>query len=85
MSAFVRCDRCGAAADAYVEVTTLGDIEPRYLVTRCSQSGCGTTCPICRRAVGDIHSGACMPLVEAKLTDKVYVTRQDCLVVTGAR
>lgn len=76
------CERCGAAQDNLIEITALGDLEPRYVSgSPCPTPGCGTTCPICQRPVGDVHSGACAPIVLAKLTDRTRVSREDCLMV----
>jgi hypothetical protein len=78
------CGRCGAVMDVdWVEITAMGDPEPRYVpgMSRCPTEGCGTTCPICRRPPGDIHSGACTPFVLGNLADPVRVTREDCLAV----
>jgi hypothetical protein len=80
----VHCERCGAVKDVHwVEITSLGDSEPRYVqgMSRCPTQGCGTTCPICRRPPGDIHSGACAPIVLGKVDDRTRVTREDCLAV----
>lgn len=78
----VRCRTCGAMRDAeWVDVSSFGDQGPRYTPGRaepCPTRGCGTTCPICRRDVGDIHSGACSPFVLSKLTDPCRVSREDC-------
>jgi hypothetical protein len=74
--------RCGARlVDVeWADVTALGDLEPRYVLCagRCPRPGCGTTCPICRRPPGDIHSGACSPFVLTKLVDPCRVSREDC-------
>lgn len=81
----VHCERCGAVLDVdWVDVTTYGDVEPQYVQGRrgpCPTEGCGTTCPICHRAPGDIHSGECAPIVLAKVEDRTRVTREDCLAV----
>lgn len=80
----VYCERCGAIVDVdWIEITAFADPEPSYVQgqRRCPTSGCGTTCPICRRPVGDIHSGACAPIVLGKVTEQVWVTRADCLAV----
>jgi hypothetical protein len=78
------CERCGAVLDVeWIDITALGDAEPQFIPGRstCPTAGCGTTCPICHRPPGDIHSGACAPIVLAKATDQVRVTREDCLAV----
>lgn len=75
------CARCGALVDVdWCEVTAVGEAEPRYVpgMVRCLTPGCGTTCPICHREPGDIHSGACAPIVLAKLVDPTRVTLEDC-------
>lgn len=75
------CGRCGVLlVDVdWVEVTTFGEAEPRYVLgrSRCPTEGCGTTCPVCRRPPGDIHSGACSFIVD-KLQDPCRVSREDC-------
>lgn len=79
------CRRCAAPLEdvEWVEVATLGDPEPRYVMgrSRCPTEGCGTTCPICRRPPGDIHSGACSPFVLTNLEDPCRVTKADCLAL----
>lgn len=81
----VHCDRCGAVLEVdWVEITTLGDAEPRYVQgyrELCPTKGCGTTCPICHRPPGDIHSGACGPVMATKADDPTRVTCEDCLAV----
>lgn len=76
------CSRCGTTlVDVeWADVRTMGDLEPRHVLCagRCPREGCGTTCPICRRPVGDIHSGACSPFVLTKLTDPCRVSVEDC-------
>lgn len=75
------CDRCGLVDPdmVWIEVTAWGDLEPSYVRGRaCSTPGCGTTCPICKREPGDIHSGACSPFVLTKLEDPTRVSRADC-------
>jgi hypothetical protein len=81
------CGRCGALVDVdWIEVSTLGDPEPSYVPGQivCPTEGCGTTCPICHRPPGDIHSGACSPFVLAKLIDPCRITRSDCLTAVHA-
>lgn len=81
------CPRCGALVDAeYVDTTPLGSAFDTQVHSRwrCPTPGCGTTCPICRREPGDIHSGACAPIVLAKLTDPTRVTVEDCRTVVRA-
>lgn len=78
------CDLCTAVLYVdWVEVTAMGDVEPRYVPgrTRCPTVGCGSTCPICHEAVGEIHSGACAPIVLAKVDDPTRVSREDCRAV----
>jgi hypothetical protein len=80
----VNCKRCGAVMDVdWIEVTALTDIEPRYIQgrTECPTADCGTTCPICHRPPGDIHSGACAPIVLGKAADPTRVSPEDCLAV----
>lgn len=85
------CLRCGALPDVeWIEVTAVGDAEPSYLPGRspCSTVGCLDAdgrrhvpldrCRICRRPVGDIHSGACTPMVLAKVDDPCRVSIDDC-------
>lgn len=82
-----QCARCGAWTIVDLcEVTQLGDPEPAYVrgMVRCLTPGCGTTCPICHREPGDIHSGACAPIVLGKLTDPTRVTVEDCRTVVRA-
>jgi hypothetical protein len=78
----LRCGRCRAPmVDVdWVEIRSMGDREPSYVAgrARCPTKGCGTTCPICRREPGDIHSGACSPFVLTKLVDPCRVSREDC-------
>lgn len=76
-----QCLRCGGWARVeQCEVTTISDPEPRYVrgMVECLTPGCGTTCPICHRKPGDIHSGACAAIVLAKLVDPTRVTVEDC-------
>lgn len=79
----LRCERCGEPMVdvAWVEISAFGDVEPRYVPgrARCPTPGCGTTCPVCRRELGDIHSGACSFIVE-KLQDPCRVSREDCMI-----
>jgi hypothetical protein len=76
-----QCPQCGAPVDVrYVDTTVLGNpFETSITGTRrCPTPGCGTTCPICHREPGDIHSGACAPIVLRKLTDATRVSVDDC-------
>jgi hypothetical protein len=78
------CERCGAELDVdWCEITTCGEAEPSFVPGRvvCPTPGCGKVCPICRRQPGDVHSGACGPIMERKLADKVHVSREDCMTV----
>ena len=81
----VNCERCGTPVQVdWIDVSTLGDVEPVYVQGRrsaCPTKGCGTSCPICHREPGDIHSGACAPIVLGKVGDATRVTREDCLAV----
>lgn len=81
----VHCERCGAVVEVeWIDITAYGDTEPQYVQGRrsaCPTKGCGTTCPICQREPGDIHSGACAPIVLAKVEDQTRVSREDCLAV----
>jgi len=85
------CLRCGALPDVeWIEVTAWGDLEPQYEPGRslCSTVGCVDEngrrhvpldrCRICRRPVGDIHSGACASIVLAKVDDPCRVSLADC-------
>jgi hypothetical protein len=75
------CRRCGRPADVeQVEVTQLGDPEPRYLdgTVRCRTDGCGHVCPLCHRRPGDIHAAVCAPIVMDKVGDQTHVTVEDC-------
>jgi hypothetical protein len=81
------CKRCGAELEVdWCEITAWGDPEPTYVIGRadCPTEGCGTTCPICRRRPGDVHSGACGPVMDRKLVDKVHVTTADCMAEVAA-
>lgn len=81
------CPRCGALVDVlwWVDVSSLGARKPDRVAgpVACPTPGCGTTCPICHRAPGDIHSGACAPIVLAKLVDPTRVTVEDCRTVVA--
>lgn len=75
------CPRCGATAEVdYQEVTALGDTEPSYVpgLVRCPTAGCGTTCPMCHREVGDIHAAECAPIILGKVEDPTRVSKDDC-------
>lgn len=83
-----RCSRCTAPmlGVEWIEISAFGYREPSYVPGRatCPTKGCGTTCPICHREPGDIHSGACSPFVLSKLTDPCRVSREDCRGVVPA-
>lgn len=80
------CQRCGGFADVEtIEISSLGDATTRYIdgVSRCWDIQCGNVCPICRRPPGDIHSGACGPVIVHKNIgeDATRVTASDCRMV----
>jgi hypothetical protein len=84
------CLRCGAVPDVeWIEITAFGR-EPSWLPgeSLCSTAGCVDAggsrrvpldrCRICRRPVGDIHSGACSEVVLSKVDDPCRVAMADC-------
>jgi hypothetical protein len=83
IKADTRCRLCGHEFDLddCAEITAFGEARPRYVPTKvCPTPGCGTTCPICHRPEGDVHSGECGSIILPKLVDQVYVTRDDCRI-----
>jgi hypothetical protein len=82
----LNCPRCSAVIEDvdWIDISAYGDAEPRYIAGRhgpCPTEGCGTTCPTCRRAEGDIHGAECGPVMARKVEDPTRVSREDCLAV----
>ena len=77
------CSRCGAmvVVRSWVDVTELGDPEPRALPVLCScpPDGCGTTCVSCHRTPGEVHGPHCWDRMRLKIENPHIVDRSDCL------
>jgi hypothetical protein len=75
------CPICGVEVDCdWLEISAFGDAQPSFAPGKyvCPTPRCGQVCKVCRREVGDIHSGACSAIVLAKIDDPCRVSREDC-------